>query len=579
MLKPFTLPFACVFSGILIAQDPPVIEWQRAFGGSSSDEPHSMIRTTDGGYLLAGATQSFDGDVMGNHGAVDAWVVKIDVNWGFQWQKCLGGSGDEYVRSLQQTVDGGYMLLGSTNSTDGDVTGNHGGYDIWVVKLDENGSIDWEKCLGGSGEDYPTSIQQTTDGGYIVGGSTGSTDGDVTGNHGGVDMWVLKLTGNGNVDWQESLGGSATESLMSIQQTPDDGYILAGFANSDNGDVSENHGGDDIWVVKLFENGTIDWQKSLGGSSMDQGGTVQHTLDGGYLVEGYTNSTDGDVTVVHGGLDIWLIKLNESGDIQWQRSLGGSNDEFAKSVQQTTDGGYVVVSSAVLSTDGDVTGNHGGGDIWVVKLLGNGAIEWQACLGGTGAEEVGSIRPTMDGGYIMIGSTGSVDGDVSGNHGNGDIWVVRLQGTGTIEWQTCLGGSYQDDGYSIEQLSGSEYVLLGQVFSIDGDVTEGHGFPDYWVVKLNFTTSIPELEEDLEITLFPNPVGDAASLKYTLKEAVRMRIQLVNNKGQVITTLLEGQRTTGEHLVQVPMAALAAGVYHLQFNSNGRPLSRELVKH
>ena len=285
-----------------------------------------------------------------------------------EWQTSLGGTGSDNATSIQQTTDGGYIVAGRAQSTDGDVTGNHGqASDYWVVKLTSTGAITWQKSLGGTDVDFAIFIQQTTDGGYIVAGFSYSTDGDVTGNHGQADYWVVKLSSTGAITWQKSLGGTGGDFANSIQQTTDGGYIVAGFSNSTNGDVTGNHGSTDYWVVKLDSIGTIIWQKSLGGSGEDFGSSIQQTADGGYIVEGYSSSTDGDVTGNHGLYDSWVVKLDNVGTISWQKSLGGTVDDKSGFIQQTTDGGYIFAGRS-QSTDGDVTGNHGSYDYWVVKL-------------------------------------------------------------------------------------------------------------------------------------------------------------------------------------------------------------------
>jgi len=293
--------------------------------------------------------------------------VKLDETGNIQWQKYLGGSDGDGAFSIQQTSDGGYIVAGVAYSNDGDVSGNHGDSDYWIVKLDETGNIQWQKCLGGSREDVAKSIQQTSDGGYIVAGITPSNDGDVSGNHGSADYWIVKLDETGKIQWQKCLGGSDGDGAFSIQQTSDGGYIVAGVAYSNDGDVSGNHGDSDYWIVKLDETGKIQWQKCLGGSSYDEAYSIQQTSDGGYIVAGYTYSNDGDVSGNHGDFDYWIVKLDETGNIQWQKCFGGSSYDYAQSIQQTSDGGYIV-AGWTESNDGDVSGNHGNSDYWIVKL-------------------------------------------------------------------------------------------------------------------------------------------------------------------------------------------------------------------
>jgi len=403
-----------------------------------------------------------------------------------EWQKCLGGSLSDTARSIQQTSDGGYIVAGQAYSNNGDVSGNHGNQDIWIVKLNDSGTIQWQKCLGGGADDIATSIQQTLDGGYIVSGHTLSNNGDVSGNHGLNDFWIIKLNDLGTIQWQKCLGGSADDIATSIQQTPDGGYIVAGYTLSNNGDVSGNHGLNDFWIVKLNNSGTIQWQKCLGGSNQDLSYiiSIQQTSDGGYIVAGETSSNDGDVSGNHGLSDFWIVKLNNSGTIQWQKCLGGSNQDSSCSIQQTSDGGYVVTGYA-SSNNGNVSGNHGGADIWIVKLNDSGAIQWQKCLGGSSAEFPMGIQQTLDGGYIVAGYTMSNNGDVSGNHGNQDIWIVKLNDSGTIQWQKCLGGSADEFARSIQQTMDGGFVVAGHTLSNNGDVSGNHGSIDFWIVKLS----------------------------------------------------------------------------------------------
>lgn len=342
-----------------------------------------------------------------------------------EWQKSLGGSGEDTAHSLQQTADGGYIIAGSSVSNNGDVTGNRGNEDYWVVKLNTMGDIQWQKSLGGTGSDRANSIQQTEDGGYIVAGGSSSNNGDVTGNHGGLDYWIVKLNTTGDIQWQKSLGGSDFDTALSIQQTNDNSYIVAGITNSNNGDVTENKGIRDYWIVKLSTEGDLAWQRSFGGSDDDRAHSIQQTSDGGYIIAGLSISSDGDITGNQGNGDCWIVKLNEAGNMEWQKSLGGSSTDIAYSIQQTPDNGYII-SGFSTSNDGDVTENQGGLDCWIAKLNSMGTIQWQKSLGGSDDELFSSIQQTSDGGYIAGGRSNSTDGDVSGNHGAADYWIIKL---------------------------------------------------------------------------------------------------------------------------------------------------------
>jgi hypothetical protein len=414
-------------SGIdITAQVGSEIEWSKSLGGSRIDFIRSIQQTNDGGYIAVGDSNSNDGDVAKNNGNSDVWVLKIDGKGEISWIKSMGGSLNDYAYSIQQTNEGGYIMAGYSYSNNGDVSGNHGGCDAWVVKLNSSGSISWRKCLGGSGDDYAYSIQQTSEGGYIVAGSSFSNSGVVTGNHGGGDAWIVKLNDSGSISWNKSLGGSGDDYAKGIQQTSDGGYIVSNTSYSNSGDVTGNHGKYDVWIVKLNDSGVISWSKCLGGSGSDYANGIQKTSDGGYFIVGYSDSLDGDVSGNHGLHDGWIVKLNDSGSISWSKSLGGSGDDYANGIQKTSEGGYIIAGNS-SSNDGDVAGSHGLDDGWVVKLDSSGAISWTKCLGGNDNDIAFCIQQTSDGGYIAAGNSYSNNGDITGNHGDSDGYIIKLK--------------------------------------------------------------------------------------------------------------------------------------------------------
>ncbi|MFL5753403.1 MAG: T9SS type A sorting domain-containing protein [Bacteroidia bacterium] len=423
-----TFIFLCVVS--LYAQAPS-IQWQKCLGGSAEDYCYAIKQTSDGGYVAGGRTSSGNGDVSGIHSsmgpAADVWLTKVNSAGTLQWQKCLGGSGDEEGYALEQTSDGGFILAGLAGCNDGDLSGYLGAGDFWVVKLDALGSIQWQKCLGGSGYDIAYAAHQNNDGTYIVAGSSASTGGDVSANHGSDDFWVVKLDALGNLVWQKSLGGSGSDVAACLQQTSDGAYVIAGHTFSNDGDVSGYLGQGNFWVVKLDTAGTLLWQKCLGGSAYtEQAFCIEATSDGGVAVAGRSGSTDGDLTFNYGMADYWIVKLTSGGNLQWQRSFGGTQDDIAWGIEQCSDGGYAVVGYTE-SSDGNVSANSGFSDLWLIKLDGNGNLQWEKSYGGSTGYDAGtSIVQTADGGFIVGGYTSSADGDVSGLHGSSDFWLLKL---------------------------------------------------------------------------------------------------------------------------------------------------------
>jgi hypothetical protein len=492
-MKTFCLHRIAAFAAVLFfimpsayAQQSPLIQWAKCYGGTNNDQSATFQQTADSGFIIGGFSNSIDGNVTGNHGGNDLWVIKIDQFGALQWEKSLGGTGAEIGSTVIQTKDMGYMVAGHSNSTNGDVTGNHGKFDYWVVKLDPTGALQWEKSFGGSDTEQVSLIRPARDGGYIVSGRSNSVDGDVTGNHGGYDIWVVKMDSLGNLQWERSYGGSGDETGGTINPTSDGGFIMQGSSNSTDGDVTGNHGGYDFWVVKIDSVGNIQWERSFGGSGDDEGRSVQQTPDGGYVVAAYSNSTDGDITGNHGGYDYWVARLDSAGNIKWERSYGGSGDDEARNVVFTKDGGYII-SGISNSTDGEVTGNHGSYDYWIVKIDSVGNIQWQRSLGGSGDDEVHVVRQIIGKDYLTIGTTSSTDGDVIGNHGKNDFWVVKLHFYPVISSTQSLtipalpcGGQVMDTVYvhntgtDLLVIDSSAFGSNGAAFSVISPAT----FPD-----------------------------------------------------------------------------------------------------
>lgn len=217
---------------------------------------------------------------------------------------------------MPETADGGFIAAGSSFSNDGDVTGNHGYCDFWVAKLSAEGALEWQKSLGGSREDEALPIQQTADGGFVAAGFSRSNDGDVSGSHKREDLWAARLSPKGELEWQRPLGGSESESANSIPRTADGGFIAAGKSASDVGDSSANRGNYDLWIVKLSPAGELEWEKSLGGSLWDEALSLRQTADGGFVAAGVSYSGDGDVAGRRGHMDVWTVKLSPEGALE-----------------------------------------------------------------------------------------------------------------------------------------------------------------------------------------------------------------------------------------------------------------------
>lgn len=381
-----------------------------------------MVKTSDGGYAIVGMAYENGGDVTGNHGVADYWVVKINSLGTLQWQKSLGGSSADYGSSIKQTSDLGFIVVGSSESNDGDVTGNHGAKDYWVIKLNSTGNILWSKSFGGTNDDIANSVYQTNDGGYIVGGYSNSNNGDVTGNHGGYDYWVIKIDSNGFIQWQKSYGGTGNEG------TSNTGSSYRPFSSisqtSNNGDVIGNHGANDYLIINADENGTILWQKCFGGSLDDNPFSVTQTNDGGFIIAGTTFSNDGNIQGFYDYADYWIVKTDENGTLLWQKCYGGLSNDRAYCIRQTIDGGFIL-AGFTYSANGDVTSPSSNNindpsfsEGWIVKINSSGFIEWNKIVDYPAPSNAYSILQTTDGGYIAIGLSLS-----------GGFFAVKLQST------------------------------------------------------------------------------------------------------------------------------------------------------
>jgi hypothetical protein len=405
-----------------------------------------------------------------------------------QWQKCLGSSANELGFAITNALGGEYVVAGNTLGNNGDVSGNHGGSDAWIVKLNSTGGIVWQKAIGGTASDNAYDIVATADGGYIFAGATSSNDGNLQGLpfHGQTDAWAVKLSSEGIIEWQAVLGGSGVERGMSVIQTGDGGYLLSGYTNSIDGDVAGNHGDNDAWIVKLGNSGAVEWEKTYGGSLYDAIVSVSE-IAGGYIASASTASSDGDLSGItnHGGRDSWVFKIDGSGNLlPWNKTYGGSGDEGGGNIYATNDD--YIFSTSTTSNNGDVSGNHGYRDAWIVKINSTGGIIWQKCFGGFDADDCDIKVLRESGEMLLVGLTFSKNGDISGNKGGEDFWTMRLDANGQKLNSNVLGGKSGDMGSDAVLTPDGMYMAVGRTSSTNGDVSGNHGVSDVWVVKFGF---------------------------------------------------------------------------------------------
>jgi len=379
------------------------------------------------------------------------------------WMKTFGGFGEDFGYSVQQTFDGGYIIAGSTHNI-----GIVGG-DVWLIKTDINGDEMWNRTFGGTDFDYGYSVQQTSDNGYIIAGLTNYYGAGVGG-----DVWLIKTDSSGNKVWDKTFGGTGWDEGDSVQQTSDNGYIIAGMT------FSFGAGWVDAWLIKTDENGVEQWNKTYGGEYIDIAKSVRQTTDGGYIITGETESFG----------SVWLIKTDNNGKEIWNKTFGGTGYDYGSCVQQTTDGGYIIAGT----TDSFGAGKK---DFWLIKTDGNGNKVWDKTYGGKDIDEAYFVQQTSDKGYIIAGTTRSFGA------GNGDAWLVKIDADGNKIWDRTFGRKYGDFVYSIQQTSDTGFIIAGGTGSF-GDVNG-----DVLLIKTDSqgkskTTSLDNLWFERLFQRFPN---------------------------------------------------------------------------
>jgi len=424
---------------------------------------------------------------------------------GKQWDRTLGGAGDDRACCVQQTADGGYIVGGtSTSGISGDKTQpsyNSITTDYWVVKLDSTGAPQWDRTFGGNGGEDLRSAIQTADGGYLLGGTSSSgVSGDKSQPSRGLeDYWIIKLDARGNKVWDRTFGGLNGDRFTSLQQTTDGGYVLGGYSYSGiSGDKSQSNRGpqysSDYWVIKIDALGVSQWDRTVGGDASDELLRVRQTADGGYILGGASwSDTSGDKAQDRQGravTDYWIVKLGVTGLPQWNRDYGTVRDDLLADVLPTADGGYLlggITYGALVSGDKSEPGK-GGLDAWLVKLAADGTKQWDRTIGGSSDEGAGSLCQTADGGYVFASYSFS---DISGDRtqprrGSEDYWLVKLGATGAKLWDQAAGSSLRNELSGMRPTTRNGFVLCG--YSTGGvslDKTQpSRGGNDFWVVKL-----------------------------------------------------------------------------------------------
>ena len=363
--------------------------WARAYGDSWNDKGYSVQQTTDGGYIATGSTECFATR------SIDVYVIKTDAHGDTVWSRTFGGTARDYGYMVQQTTDGGYIVTGTTESFGAGIE------DIYLIKLSAGGDTLWTRTLGGVDEEFGYSVRQTADSGYVIVGTTG------TYGAGDYDVYLVKTDAEGVAQWSKTYGGTYMDEGYSVQEVPNGGYIIAGYT------TSFGAGHDDVYLIRIDAGGDTLWTRTYGGLNNEEGWSVQPTADSGYIIAGVTSSYGA------GGGDVYLIKTNALGDTLWTKTLGGADNDFGYSVQQTAGGGYIIAGS---------TRSRGAGhsDAYLIKTDALGDTLWTRTFGDTGYDAGYSAQQTTDGGYIIAGYT---DGFGANEY---DVYLIKTDALGNV---------------------------------------------------------------------------------------------------------------------------------------------------
>jgi len=473
-----------VCAGAAIALPPDTL-FTRTYGGINIDVAYDARQTGDGGFVLTGYTRSY-----GSAGH-DLWLLKTDPVGNEVWNWHFGGSEDDEGQAVWQTRDGGYVAAGFTLSF------GAGGKDVWLVKADSSGNEDWTRTFGGAHDDEAYAIQETIDGGLIIAGATSSFGA------GGRDMWLIKTDESGATAWSRTLGGYGSDGAWSVSQTSDKGFILAGWTFSSGPGYFGN-----AWLVKTDSLGYVEWDEVFGGDDADRGYDARETADGGYIMAGYTGSSGA------GLYDLLLVKTDAGGTQEWSEAFGGTGRDYGNAVVQTADGGYLAA------------------------------------------------------GYTL-----------SYGAGGDDVYLVRTDAEGNLEWQTTYGGSASDVAYALVNTADDGYAVAGHTLSF------GAGLHDGWLIRLAAEgppAGVLPLSTPARVVLDvqPNPFSQTATISYAVPTATKVRLCIHDPSGRRVRTMEQGFSQAGYLPWDGRDAhgnALSAGIYVVHLIADSQESSQRLV--
>lgn len=506
----------------------PHVDWIKYFGGANppnttgSYEAQSIQKTSDGGYIIAGVTSVANPEAVDYHGNIDGFVVKLNSNYETEWSRCYGTEGTDWISEIKQTSDGGYVFTGNQYS----VATNR---DYWIGRISSTGDLLWQKNYGGSLEDVAESIEVLNTGEFLVAGTTNSSDSYITAtypfnNHGSSDYWVIKLDSNGNFIFGRTLGGGSSDNCHTLVANPDGSYVVAGETYSHDGQVNcpnlYSPCETSIWLAKVANNNFI------------------------------YNTWATCFRPLMPSANFWNIPYK---------------------IIKTNDGGYLIVGRRQDNFD-----SHGGADFWAIKIDADGNDVWQNYYGGSKDDEASSVIQTSDGGYIIVGNTYSSNDQVTINYSTGNIfqnaWMIKINAIGILQWQKSVSGSKTNFFSDVVEAHPNEYIAVGMApwNGNQGDYTDCNS-RQFMAVKISTTALSTEENTSLDsnLELYPNPTNSI--LNFKAKEKIKSVI-IYDVSGRSVLEL------NSENITNTDISSLSNGIYIVKLSSDNSSTSINIVK-
>ncbi|HKR04408.1 MAG TPA: T9SS type A sorting domain-containing protein [Bacteroidia bacterium] len=522
MKKIITLVLFLLSTGNCFAQQ---IIFQKTFGGNDNDQGRSVQQVPGGGYIIAGSTTSYGA------GDEDVYLIRVDQYGNPLWSKTFGGTGPDWVGFVKQTSDGGFIICSSTSF----VANNN---NVYLIKTDSSGNLLWSKTYGGASPDAGYDVQQTTDGGYIISGVTQSFGGGIE------DVFLIRTDSGGNLLWSKTFGDIGYQLGYAVRQTSDGGFIIAGAISTFTTDW-------DIYLIKTDSNGNMLWTKVIDIIDGDVANAIRQTTDGGYIIAGWTESFGA------GQGDFYLIKTDISGNILWTKTYGGPNTEFAYSVEQTTDGGYIVAGSTLSF-------GAGGFDYYLVKTDTIGNMQWAKTYGGSGDEFCYAVKQTADNGFILAGSV------LSFGAVNNDIYFIKTDSFGN-------SGCNENTTATIDSVPATVITNVTPIMTSPPTVVTtfativGSGGTDTALcITVGIPSAIPNPQSKMSIS--PNPTANNFTI--TFPNTI--------NKGSIEIYNVMGKKIFAENIADVSQKEIhlkntAAGIYFVKVSDGKKEYCEKLV--